>query len=145
MKKVLILAIMAVLMLPFMATAGELSDYVKQLSIEAKADPSGFKARVRARFEAFGEKVDVVLSNMDDPADAFMTLKIGELADKDPVRVMRTVKANKGKGWGVIAKEMGIKPGSKEFHALRSGEMKDKEDRKGKKENKSRGNSKKRK
>lgn len=27
--------------------------------------------------------------------------------------------ANRGQGWGVIAKRLGIKPGSKEFHALK--------------------------
>jgi hypothetical protein len=31
--------------------------------------------------------------------------------------------ANKGKGWGVIAKNLGIKPGSAEFHALKRGDL----------------------
>jgi hypothetical protein len=32
-------------------------------------------------------------------------------------------KQSKGKGWGVIAKELGIKPGSPEFHALKRGDF----------------------
>jgi hypothetical protein len=32
-----------------------------------------------------------------------------------------TYQASKGKGWGVIAKELGIKPGSPAFHALKEG------------------------
>jgi hypothetical protein len=35
--------------------------------------------------------------------------------------VVREYKAHKGQGWGVIAKNLGIKPGSKEFHALKKG------------------------
>ena len=31
-------------------------------------------------------------------------------------------KSDKGKGWGVLAKSLGIKPGSQEFHALKSGD-----------------------
>ncbi|HEX9934232.1 MAG TPA: hypothetical protein VGB38_03460, partial [bacterium] len=34
-------------------------------------------------------------------------------------RVMDEYKSGKGKGWGVIAKSLGIKPGSDEFHALK--------------------------
>ena len=30
---------------------------------------------------------------------------------------------NKGQGWGVIAKNLGIKPGSDEFHALKAGRL----------------------
>ena len=33
--------------------------------------------------------------------------------------VLKEYKANKGRGWGVIAKKLGIKPGSKEFHELK--------------------------
>jgi len=34
---------------------------------------------------------------------------------------MERYRADKGKGWGVLAKSLGIKPGSKEFHALKRG------------------------
>ena len=37
--------------------------------------------------------------------------------------VKNTYQAHKGKGWGVIAKELGIKPGSREFHALKNGDL----------------------
>ena len=33
-------------------------------------------------------------------------------------RVLREYRTSKGKGWGVIAQSLGIKPGSAEFHAL---------------------------
>jgi hypothetical protein len=36
--------------------------------------------------------------------------------------VVDVYKKNRGKGWGVIAKSLGIKPGSPEFHALKRGD-----------------------
>jgi hypothetical protein len=35
--------------------------------------------------------------------------------------ILEKYKSGKGRGWGVLAKSLGIKPGSKEFHALKQG------------------------
>ncbi|MBZ0158490.1 MAG: hypothetical protein K8I29_20015 [Alphaproteobacteria bacterium] len=56
---------------------------------------------------------------VDRPADAYLCLRLAELADRPVELVIREYKANKGRGWGVIAKRLGIKPGSREFHALK--------------------------
>lgn len=50
-----------------------------------------------------------------------MVLKMAEMSHKPPEKVIDVYKANKGKGWGVMAKNMGIKPGSAEFKALKNG------------------------
>jgi hypothetical protein len=55
------------------------------------------------------------------PADVIMAAIIAKLLGIHLDVVVDKYKANRGKGWGVIAKEMGIKPGSKEFHALKNG------------------------
>jgi hypothetical protein len=60
---------------------------------------------------------------VETPADAFMVFQLGQMAHKPPETVLQTYSGNKSKGWGVIAKELGIKPGSKEFHALKSGNL----------------------
>ena len=96
-------------------------DWIKGLNLEAKLDPSGFKARLETRFEIGGVEVNAVLSNMEDPADAYMVLRLGEMADKPVKEVMEQYEANRDKGWGVLAKSLGIKPGSREFHALKKG------------------------
>jgi hypothetical protein len=36
-------------------------------------------------------------------------------------RVIEKYESGKGKGWGALAKSLGIRPGSKEFHALKQG------------------------
>jgi hypothetical protein len=35
--------------------------------------------------------------------------------------VIKQYRSDKGKGWGALAKSLGIKPGSAEFHALKNG------------------------
>jgi hypothetical protein len=43
------------------------------------------------------------------------------MSHHSPEKVLDAYKANQGKGWGVMAKKLGIKPGSQEFQALRKG------------------------
>jgi hypothetical protein len=61
-----------------------------------------------------------VLSNFEEPADAYMVLRLGEMSGRPTDHVMGKYKSCKGKGWGTVAKSLGIKPGSKEFHALKN-------------------------
>ena len=85
-------------------------------------DPSGFKAKVEARFNIGSTEVNTVLSTVDDPADAYIVFRMGEMSGNTTEDVIRRYKSGKGKGWGVLAKSLGIKPGSKEFNALKNGE-----------------------
>ncbi len=102
------------------ALAGDFG-WIKDLNVEAKLDSSGFKARLETRFEIGGVEVNAVLSNIEDPADAYMVLKLGEMSNKPTEEVIEQYNASRDKGWGVLAKSLGIKPGSKEFHALKRG------------------------
>ena len=95
--------------------------WLNDFSIQAQADPSGFRARLATRFKIGDAEISAVVGNLPDPADAYMVLRLGELARRPPEEVIDLYKANKGKGWGVMAKELGIKPGSREFQALKKG------------------------
>jgi len=121
--KVITLAALLGLMMPAAAPAASLTDFVNKLSIEARADPSGFEAKLRAQFPVPGGTLDLVLNNVADPADAYMVLRIGEVSGQPVESVLESYKANSGRGWGYIAKQMGIKPGSAEFHALKDGPL----------------------
>ena len=50
-----------------------------------------------------------------------MVLRLGEMSKQPTENVIKKYKSGKGKGWGALAKSLGIKPGSKEFHALKRG------------------------
>jgi hypothetical protein len=60
---------------------------------------------------------------MSKPSDVYMCLRVGEVAEKPVDRVIEEYTRHRSQGWGVIAKNLGIKPGSDEFHALKSGRL----------------------
>ncbi len=96
-------------------------DWMRDFNVRAEADPSGFKAQLGARFKIGDTQINAVLSNVEKPSDAYMVLRLGEMSAKPTEYVIGKYKSGKGKGWGVIAQSLGIKPGSKEFHALKRG------------------------
>jgi hypothetical protein len=95
--------------------------WIKDFNIRAEADPSGFRARLATRFNIGDTQITAVLSNVERPADAYMVLRLGEMSAKPTDYVIEKYKSGKGKGWGELAQSLGIKPGSKEFHALKRG------------------------
>src|SRR5512134_2018034 len=108
--------------LPGVASAS-LDSFLSSVNVQARADLPGFHAKVSAQFGGPVPQVEAVLGMVATPADAFMVLQLGQMAHRPPETVVQTYRAHKGKGWGVIAKELGIKPGSREFHALKSGDL----------------------
>jgi hypothetical protein len=76
--------------------------------------------------QAYGASRSVVESLMNthklNPGEVYMTFWLSQITKRQPVYVADTYKKNRGKGWGVIAKQLGIKPGSAEFHALKRGD-----------------------
>ncbi|MFC1891333.1 hypothetical protein ACFLZT_02970 [Thermodesulfobacteriota bacterium] len=55
------------------------------------------------------------------PADVYMAVGLAKISNKPVDEVVNEYKTNKGKGWGVIAKQLGIKPGSRDFKTLKNG------------------------
>jgi hypothetical protein len=100
-----------------------LDDFLNNLNIQARADLNGFSARVSAQFGVPEVQVRTVIGTVKEPADAFMVYQLGQMTRKPPETVEKVYQAQRGKGWGVIAKELGIKPGSPEFHALKRGDF----------------------
>lgn len=105
------------------AHAHGLDDFLSRVNVEARRNLDGFVAKVSAQFEIPEAQVRVVLGAVSDPADAFMVFQIGQFCHRTSDDVLPVYRAQKGKGWGVIAKQLGIKPGSPEFHALKNGDL----------------------
>ena len=123
MKALLVGALFAALLMQPVAGScgGELDSFVSRLNVQANADLSGFKLRLSAQFGVPVPQVETVIARVQTPADAYMVLKVGQVAQQPQEVVLKEYQANKGKGWGVIAKNLGIKPGSREFHELKKG------------------------
>ena len=123
-------------------------DWMNDYNIRAEASQSGFRASLATRFTIGDTQIKVVLSNVERPADAYMVLRLAEMSAKPTEYVLKRYKAKKGKGWGALAKSLGIKPGSKEFHALKRGSgfyrdfYDDKDEGKGKNKHKGKGKNK---
>ena len=119
MKRTSILALSLVMLLAASAQAAQDFAWVNDFNIQAQADPSGFRARLAARFRIGDAEISAVIGNVASPADAYIVFRLGEMSGRPYDRVLREYKSSRGKGWGVIAKSLGIKPGSKDFHALK--------------------------
>jgi len=90
-----------------------LDSFLSRVNIQAEGNIAGFKTKLSAHFGADQSQVDVVLKVADKPGDAYMIFRIARLANKPVDSVLRTYQGNKHRGWGYIAKTLGIKPGSK--------------------------------
>ena len=55
------------------------------------------------------------------PADVYYACAIAHAMHRPCAEIVREYDRNPGQGWGVMAKRMGIKPGSKAFHDLKRG------------------------
>ncbi|MBW1729299.1 MAG: hypothetical protein JRH08_15455 [Deltaproteobacteria bacterium] len=117
--KVLSLSIVVITVFLSTAAAGDF-DWIEDFNIRAEADPSGFKALLAARFHIGDLEIRTVLTNVERPSDAYMVFRMGEMSERPVDQVLEAYRAHRGKGWGIIAKSLGIKPGSREFHALKN-------------------------
>lgn len=123
MKRFFIVCLAISIFSPLSVFAGGLEDFLASVNIQARADLPGFSAKISAQFGVPATKVQTVIQSVHEPADAFMIFQLGQMAGKQPDSVMNIYEPNRKKGWGVIAKQLGIKPGSADFHALKSGNL----------------------
>ncbi len=123
MKIIILAALLFTLFCGQALAAGGLDAFLGDLNVQARADMNGFSARVSAQFGVPVAQVQTVIGTVSQPADAFMVFQLGQMSHQPPERVVQIYKANRGRGWGVIAKSLGIKPGSPEFHALKRGDF----------------------
>ncbi|MCW8911217.1 MAG: hypothetical protein OQK76_11435 [Gammaproteobacteria bacterium] len=86
---------------------GNINDFISALGFEYKVPTTKIKSLI----------VDYNFT----PSDAYMTLSIGHLTGRSIDDVASFYRSNQARGWGYVAKGMGIKPGSSEFHQLRQG------------------------
>ncbi|MBE0437082.1 MAG: hypothetical protein IBX56_14920 [Methylomicrobium sp.] len=121
-KTLLLVSVIFLLVSSASVVAAAEFDWMPKFNIQAQADPSGFRARIATRFNIGDVQITTVLSNFPNPADAYVALRLGEMSGKPIGYVIEQYKEGMGRGWGALAKRLGIKPGSPEFHALKRGD-----------------------
>lgn len=106
---------------PVMADA--LDSFLDNLNVQAVADRNGFAVQLGSHFGRPRTDVDLVIDSVSRLSDAFLILQLGRMTGLPTHRVLTEYRASHGQGWGVLAKRLGIKPGSKAFHRLKQGEF----------------------
>jgi len=99
----------------------DLNIFLGDLNNRAYAAPNDYHLNLSNQFGVPQPQVYTLTRSVAAPADAFMILQLAHMLGLPHERVLQTYNTNRGRGWGVIAKELGIKPGSAEFHALKNG------------------------
>jgi len=97
----------------------EFSRLVSELNVTARTDMPGFRGELSATFGVDGPRIDQLMVSLGSPADAYFCLRLGQLSGRSIEVVSREFQAHRGQGWGVVAKNLGIKPGSPAFHQLK--------------------------
>lgn len=143
MKKVLVLFVLIIAgmvsyaaTLSFSANTGdaELDVTLSDINVEAKADIGGFSAELSISSGVSEKEISTMITvEKMEPADVYFAVEMAKVQNIPVEKVVTVYKKNKGKGWGAVAKELGIKPGSKEFKALK-GKAKEKKEKGSKKE-----------
>jgi hypothetical protein len=125
--KILSIALIMVVAFLFVAAQvsadSEFSSLITSMDVQADANMADFQVRLGAYFGASASQVETISRSVDRPGDAYMCFRVAEIANKPVDIVLKEYKANKGRGWGVIAKKLGIKPGSREFHELKKDKL----------------------
>lgn len=90
------------------------------MNIYARGDRNGFIDDVVVSFGAPRYVVnEYIVDRRWAPGDVYYGCALAHQLRVPCVNVLRDYDKNRGQGWGVIAKRMGIKPGSAAFHALK--------------------------
>lgn len=105
----------------FRTGSPEFEKELNTLNKEAKGDLTSFKRTLEEQHHVGIQQIDNILSKVTEPVEALLALRIHSITEAPIDRVMQSYSANKNKGWGKIAQDLGIKPGSPEFHALKNG------------------------
>ena len=89
---------------------------LRSLNVEASLDVGTFTAELSAGYGVSGAELRrwIAVERLQ-PAEVYMVLELSKIARRPPATVLAVYRRNPGKGWGVVARELGIRPGSAEF------------------------------
>lgn len=98
----------------------EFDNLLSNLNDVAYADLDNFMNKLRDTFGISKPWIENLVKRENiPPADVYMIARTASVTKQSIDAVEKNYRADRDQGWGVIAKHLGIKPGSKEFHALK--------------------------
>jgi peptidyl-tRNA hydrolase len=104
----------------FKTGSAELDNDLNKMNADARLDFVTFKTNLSLSYNISDTKIDYLSASVKmEPAEVYLVLELSNLSGRSIDQVVEIYKVKKEKGWGLIAKELGIKPGSPEFHKLK--------------------------
>lgn len=97
----------------------EMDNDLISINADAKLNFDAFQADLTTTFGVSTKNLDYMVSINMEPAEMYLALEISSSVNKPVESVIDMYEANRDKGWGYVAQQMGIKPGSPEFQALK--------------------------
>jgi len=122
-KTVLTLSLAASLAAMSPIAHADLNAFLLGVHKQALSDIKKFNNSLSKQFGVPVPDVDAIAASVPKPEDVFMILQLSQMSHKPPEVVLEIYRHDHGKAWGALARELGIKPGSREFHALKRGEL----------------------
>ena len=98
----------------------ELDKTLVSVNTNAKTNIPDFKNRVVKTYGTNLNQVNSLFAGGMTAGDIIMSYEIAKVINKPVGVVLVEWSKNKLTGWGLIAKNLGIKPGSAEFHQLKN-------------------------
>jgi len=99
----------------------QLDGYLRNLSVAASVDFGSFRTRISTLYNLSSGRMERLYAEVGrSPADLFMLLEVSRLTRRTPEQMFPIYWRYQRQGWGVIARQAGIKPGSAAFHALKA-------------------------
>ena len=97
-----------------------LDSYLGKINEKAKADPDGFLSQLSLKHNIPENEIRQAKEQYGlSYGDTYMATALSRISKRRVGVVAEEYKQNQGKGWGVMAMNMGIKPGSPEFHQMK--------------------------
>jgi hypothetical protein len=101
--------------------SAELDITLDQINLQAKADLGAYTAELSLSFNLQAKTITTMLNEVKmEPVEVYLTAELASLSKKPIDEVIKVYQANRGKGWGQIARQLGIKPGSEQFKQLKN-------------------------
>lgn len=104
----------------FKSGSVQLDSDLNTINTSAKLDFGSFKTSLKLSYNVSEKKIDYMYVSVKmQPADIYFAFEISKITKRPIDDIIVIYTENRNKGWGYIAKQLGIKPGSAEFHALK--------------------------
>jgi hypothetical protein len=89
---------------------------LSSLNVEARSDMGSFTTELSVTFQVRQTQIQswITVERLQ-PAEIYLVLELARISRKPPATVIVVYRKYRGRGWGVVARELGIRPGSAEF------------------------------